>query len=383
MAFSSASMTRAQQAGARVPLSRAAAARRPPPLLLAAPTPTPTPTSSSVGRHRRRSHAPLCRAQGSDHQSPNNNNTPQSDADFDLAVFRFTLGIPGFEDRLVPRVVGLVAAALVALNHALGGEPAPAQLRAELVDAVLAALCFVLPDVEEKLQEVAGASRGRRASAAAAAGTGAGGAAGFWLVEASALAGGEAARRELAWASFALLRNTNSLAVLAFGPGGQAVMARGSLAAAAVDGGANAAAAVLAAASRDAAGGGGEVGALLTGGEAGSSTSSSSLWLPDRASMARAGLDRWATLPGAAQSALVVSAGVAGGGAAAAQGSSGSKKGEVAPCPVALVALSDRIDGLTLKDRKWVEAIADKLAGAGVASAVAGAAAGGKKAAAA
>lgn len=44
----------------------------------------------------------------------------------DVAVFRFTLGIPGFEDRLIPRVVGLVAAALLVVNHYLGAQPAPA-----------------------------------------------------------------------------------------------------------------------------------------------------------------------------------------------------------------------------------------------------------------
>jgi hypothetical protein len=44
----------------------------------------------------------------------------------DVAVFRFTLGIPGFEDRLIPRVVGAVGAALLALNHILGAQPAPA-----------------------------------------------------------------------------------------------------------------------------------------------------------------------------------------------------------------------------------------------------------------
>lgn len=42
-----------------------------------------------------------------------------------MAVFRFTLGIPGFDDSNIPRVVGAVVAALVALNHVLGADPAP------------------------------------------------------------------------------------------------------------------------------------------------------------------------------------------------------------------------------------------------------------------
>lgn len=37
----------------------------------------------------------------------------------DIAVFRFTLGIPGFDDALIPRVVGLIGAALLVTNHLL------------------------------------------------------------------------------------------------------------------------------------------------------------------------------------------------------------------------------------------------------------------------
>lgn len=45
----------------------------------------------------------------------------------DVAVFRFTLGIPGFEDRLIPRIVGFAGGALLAVNHlfAYGDSPAP------------------------------------------------------------------------------------------------------------------------------------------------------------------------------------------------------------------------------------------------------------------
>eukprot|EP00878_Enallax_costatus_P043595 GHUV01051623.1.p1 GENE.GHUV01051623.1~~GHUV01051623.1.p1 ORF type:complete len:162 (+),score=42.71 GHUV01051623.1:133-618(+) len=47
------------------------------------------------------------------------------DEDLDVAVFRFTLGIPGFDDSNIPRVVGAVVAALVVVNHLLGAQPAP------------------------------------------------------------------------------------------------------------------------------------------------------------------------------------------------------------------------------------------------------------------
>ncbi len=40
-------------------------------------------------------------------------------------MFRFTLGIPGFDDDLIPRVVGVVGAALLIGNHVLAGSPRP------------------------------------------------------------------------------------------------------------------------------------------------------------------------------------------------------------------------------------------------------------------
>ncbi len=43
----------------------------------------------------------------------------------DVAVFRFTLGIPGFEDRLIPRVVGVIGLVLLGVNHILGAQPPP------------------------------------------------------------------------------------------------------------------------------------------------------------------------------------------------------------------------------------------------------------------
>lgn len=47
-----------------------------------------------------------------------------------MAVFRFTLGIPGFDDAQIPRVVGTVGAVLLAANHLLAaGAPSAAQVR--------------------------------------------------------------------------------------------------------------------------------------------------------------------------------------------------------------------------------------------------------------
>jgi hypothetical protein len=46
-----------------------------------------------------------------------------------VAVFRFTLGIPGFDDSNIPRVVGAAVALLVAINHAVVADPPPAQVK--------------------------------------------------------------------------------------------------------------------------------------------------------------------------------------------------------------------------------------------------------------
>lgn len=47
----------------------------------------------------------------------------------EFAVFRFTLGIPGFDDQDIPRVVGLLGASLLAVNHFLAASnPGEAQV---------------------------------------------------------------------------------------------------------------------------------------------------------------------------------------------------------------------------------------------------------------
>lgn len=41
----------------------------------------------------------------------------------DIAIFRFTLGIPGFDDSEIPRVLGWAALLLLAVNHVLNQAP--------------------------------------------------------------------------------------------------------------------------------------------------------------------------------------------------------------------------------------------------------------------
>lgn len=61
--------------------------------------------------------------------------------DTDIAVFRFTLGIPGFDDALIPRIVGAVGAAGLLLNHIFGtAHPSMAQVLPSSVSCVLRVL---------------------------------------------------------------------------------------------------------------------------------------------------------------------------------------------------------------------------------------------------
>jgi hypothetical protein len=42
-----------------------------------------------------------------------------------VQVFRFTLGIPGFDDSNIPRVVGVLGATLLVVNHVISASPVP------------------------------------------------------------------------------------------------------------------------------------------------------------------------------------------------------------------------------------------------------------------
>ncbi|GBF93312.1 hypothetical protein Rsub_06044 [Raphidocelis subcapitata] len=264
-------------------------------------------------------------------------------SELDVAVFRFTLGIPGFDDSLVPRFVGAGAGALLALNHALSAQPvSDAQGRAEFLGALLVALCLVVPEIEERLKSIL-PGRGRQAGAVSVEGS----------ARVFALDGAlpEAERRELAWLSFAALKNANAcgVALLRGADCGRAVVARGAVgsgvagsgggggggAGASGGGGAGDGAEVLQAVAKDVARGvaaSPEVAAVARG-------AAPSLWLPDRAAMARAGADGWACVPRGAQSLLLQA--VPGGGL--------------------LILMAERPRGLPDKDRRWAAALAAKL----------------------
>eukprot|EP00897_Mesotaenium_endlicherianum_P005183 jgi/Mesen1/4693/ME000241S03737 len=125
--------------------------------------------------------------------------------DLDFAIFRFTLGIPGFDDSDLPRVLGISFGILLALNHIASPHPVlDAQLRAEAVGLLLAAVAIVLPAIGRRL-------KGGRSAAAVAASASGGGAQIFAIAEDLS----EVQRQEIAWASYALLRNTPTSSMVA------------------------------------------------------------------------------------------------------------------------------------------------------------------------
>ena len=139
------------------------------------------------------------------------------DADFDISVFQFTLGIPGIPDEQIPRILGSVTCALLALNHVASDVVDGAQARSELVAAILGATCIALPTLNRMINfnNSSILSQAERTVPDTREV--------FFLADGEA----EATLRELAWVSFALLKNTNSSFVL-FAKDGRLMLARGS-----------------------------------------------------------------------------------------------------------------------------------------------------------
>ena len=317
------------------------------------------------------------------------NKPPAADAAADVAVFRFTLGIPGLDDAQVPRIIGALALAGLAANRVFGGGiagalPAASQGRAEAAAAVLALACVALPSIEALIAD-AEPGRGRGAVAAlpgtaqafrvASAGgerkEGEGGGEGS---QSSLQEDGGAAAAELAWSSYALLRNANCCTVVVLAidddddeksggrkAGTRALAVRGALppaVARAADPLAAAAAAFSSSSSSS---------SLFAAAERGEA-----FYVSDASSMTSAGSDGgaggrgpWGVLPPGAGCALAqpihssacseATGGAAEGGGG---GGHGSERGKL----VGLLLLAgDRPRALSVRDRAWARSVARKL----------------------
>jgi hypothetical protein len=253
-------------------------------------------------------------------RSPAGRLSATGDDDIEVAVFRFTLGIPGFDDALIPRVVGVLCATLLVLNHFLAPQPvSAAQVRVEALGACLAGVAVAAPSVQQRLEELA-PGRGRRAAASNVSGGS----------NVFAVAGylPETARQELAWASYALLKNANTCGVFATWQG-KIVMCRGILGSNIAGGSANA--------------------TLDAATAAWQRTSHSFQSLQDRNAINEAGLRDNAVIPEGAECVCIVPL-----APLEAQETGGSDAG-------ALILVSERERALSYKECRWAQGVASKL----------------------
>uniref|UniRef100_A0A804LMF4 Protein COFACTOR ASSEMBLY OF COMPLEX C SUBUNIT B CCB2, chloroplastic n=1 Tax=Zea mays TaxID=4577 RepID=A0A804LMF4_MAIZE len=159
-------------------------------LLLTAATARLRPCAAPATKPRRRSLV-LVRASSSD--------PPQQQ--LNLSVLRFTLGIPGLDESYLPRWIGLGFGALVVLNHLLSASPTPAQLRSEAVGLCLAAFSATLPFLGRFLEGADAASRVPLPEGSIQV-----------FVMSENLSAVQ--KEDMAWASYVLLRNTNTTSVV-------------------------------------------------------------------------------------------------------------------------------------------------------------------------
>ncbi|XP_065040116.1 protein COFACTOR ASSEMBLY OF COMPLEX C SUBUNIT B CCB2, chloroplastic isoform X1 [Musa acuminata AAA Group] len=126
----------------------------------------------------------------------------QQQQELDVSVLRFTFGIPGLDESYLPRYIGIAFGFLIILNHVFSASPAtPAQLRTEALGMCLAAFSTALPYLGRFLE---GANATDRASIPEENKQ-------IFFMSNDIL---DTQKGDLAWASYALLRNTNSMSVI-------------------------------------------------------------------------------------------------------------------------------------------------------------------------
>ncbi|KAK4480962.1 hypothetical protein RD792_011824 [Penstemon davidsonii] len=131
------------------------------------------------------------------------NTTPQQQQ-LNLSVLRFTLGIPGLDESYLPRYIGYTFGAFLLLNHFVGSDSSsitPAQLRTEALGISLAAFSVVVPYLGKFLK---GATPTDKKTIPE-------GAKQIFVMSPNIE---DTLKENLAWGTYVLLRNTNSISVL-------------------------------------------------------------------------------------------------------------------------------------------------------------------------
>ncbi|KAJ6294603.1 hypothetical protein OIU76_022646 [Salix suchowensis] len=135
--------------------------------------------------------------------SGDNPQSQRQQQQLNLSVLRFTFGIPGLDESYLPRWIGYGFGSLLILNHFLGSnsDTTQAQLRTEVLGLSLAAFSAALPYLGRFLKGSAPVDQGTLPQDAE-------------QIFAMSQNISDAQKEDLAWATYILLRNTNSIAVL-------------------------------------------------------------------------------------------------------------------------------------------------------------------------
>ncbi|XP_057475268.1 protein COFACTOR ASSEMBLY OF COMPLEX C SUBUNIT B CCB2, chloroplastic [Actinidia eriantha] len=131
-------------------------------------------------------------------------NSQTNQQQLNLSVLRFTLGIPGLDESYLPRWIGYAFGSLLLLNHFVGSDSAnttPAQLRSEALGLSLAGFSIVLPYVGKFLKGVTTIDQATVPE----------GAEQIFVMSQNIK---DNVKEDLAWGTYVLLRNTNTISVL-------------------------------------------------------------------------------------------------------------------------------------------------------------------------
>ncbi|XP_058104774.1 protein COFACTOR ASSEMBLY OF COMPLEX C SUBUNIT B CCB2, chloroplastic isoform X2 [Magnolia sinica] len=159
-------------------------------------------SSSYLSNLRRRAKTTHPSVSASRIDSSSQEESEQQEKQLNLSVLRFTLGIPGFDESYLPRWIGYAFGSFILLNHFIGSDSVtPAQLRSEALGLCLAAFSISLPFLGRFLKGANPVDRstlpeGNRQI--------------FVMPENLS----DTEKEDLAWVSYVLLRNTNTMSVL-------------------------------------------------------------------------------------------------------------------------------------------------------------------------
>ncbi|CAN7006393.1 hypothetical protein IGI04_010055 [Brassica rapa subsp. trilocularis] len=128
--------------------------------------------------------------------------SPRSDQQqLNLSVLRFTFGIPGLDESYLPRWIGYGFGSLILLNHFSASAPInESQLRSEALGLSLSAFSIALPYFGKFLKGSEAEKRSLPEEGEQ-----------VFVISSSI---GDSLKEDLAWATYVLLRNTSTVAVM-------------------------------------------------------------------------------------------------------------------------------------------------------------------------